>query len=206
MDIPAIYSVFKGGEVRSAPVMIDGKVITFESEPVRPAISSEGADDRMLALAVDVKGFGKEKMDDRFLMNIELRGFDVWFMTHIKDIEDVFDSFMGDIAKLLIPYHTTRNDMVLEEAFDMSDECIPVVFVSQGRAICREYQTKDIGEAAEELARMGFSEIAVFDTDSMLRKDDWTYLRERHTGLIPFVRKKDGMIEDIGFQKIISDL
>ncbi|MDR1955140.1 MAG: hypothetical protein LBP82_04230 [Candidatus Methanoplasma sp.] len=206
MDIPAIYSVFKNGEVTAAPVKIDGTDISFESEPAKPAFSAKDDDDRMPVVVVDVKGFGKRKMDDRLLTNMKFPGNDIWFMTNIKDIEDVIDGFMGNIMKLLVPCHTVRNDLVLKETFEVSEDCIPVLFVSQGRARYTEDRTKDVRTAVEELARTGFCDIAVFDTDSMLRADDWAALHDRYQDLIPFVRKKDRETDGIGFQRIICDL
>ncbi|MCL2032742.1 MAG: hypothetical protein FWG96_05690 [Methanomassiliicoccaceae archaeon] len=206
MEIPALYSVFKNGEVRSAPVRFDGTRISFETEPAPPAYSADETEDRMPILVVDMRGLGRKEMDDRLITDMKFPGSDVWLMTHIKDVEDVFDSFMGDIVKLLIPYHTTRNDLVMSEAYEVSEHCMPVLFVSQGRVLCRGEQTTDIREAMEGLAGRGFLETAVLDTDSLLRAEDWAYLYDRFPELIPFVRKKDGPAGDIGFQKIIVDL
>ena len=205
MDIPAIYSVFRNGEVRAAPVNIEGKDISFVSEPVPPAYSSEESDERMPLLIADVRGLGRRELDDRLLTNMKFPGSDVWYLTHIKDVEDVFDSFMGDVTKVLVPYHTTRNDIVMEEIYEVTENCFPTLFVFHGKVICRREQTKDIGTAIGELERKGFSEVVVMDTDSTLRRDDWLYLYEKYPGVIPFVRNKDRMDEDSVFQKIIVD-
>ncbi|MDR0508334.1 MAG: hypothetical protein LBG63_00690 [Candidatus Methanoplasma sp.] len=204
MEIPVIYSVFKGGEVKTAPVNINGTDISFISEPVAAEYSRDELDDRMPVLVVDVRGFGKKELDDRLLMNMRFPGSDIWFMTHIKDVEDVFDCFMGNTVKVLIPYHTTRNDVVVEEAYEVTENCMPALFVSGGRVICRGEQTKDLGSAIAEMERIGFTEIVVFDTDSVLRNDDWGSLLERHPGLIPFVRNRDGTAAES--QTFIRDL
>ncbi|MCL1978758.1 MAG: hypothetical protein FWG60_01170 [Methanomassiliicoccaceae archaeon] len=205
MEIPAIYCVFKGGEVRSAQVRIEGTALSFETEPQTVAFSAEGSEERMQVLVADVRGLGRRGLDDRLLKKMKFSGSDVWFLTFIRDIEDVFDSFMGNIVKLLIPYHTTRNDLVMKEAFEMSENCIPVLFVSKGMVMCRRGQTKDLRTAVEEMARIGFREVAVLDTDSMLTAYDWTSLNDRFPGLIPYIRKKDAM-ESAEFQNIIFDL
>jgi hypothetical protein len=206
MDIPATYAVFKGGEVRSAPVKYAGAGISFRSEPVSLEYSAEGADDRIPVLMVDVKGLGKRDMDDRLLMSLTFPGCDVWFMTHILDVEDVFDCFMGNIAKVLIPYHTTRNNTVMKEAYEVSENCIPVLFVSGGAAVCRGGETKELRSAIAELSKTGFQEIAVLDTDQSVGKEEWTALNDRYEEVIPFIRKDDGSAEGIGFKKIIADL
>jgi hypothetical protein len=153
-----------------------------------------------------MRGLARNEMDSRLLANMEFPGCDVWFLTCIKDIEDVFDSFIEDISKVLIPYHSARNDLVLEEAYDMSENCIPLLFVSKGKAICRKGEERDVRAAAEDVSKIGFWEIAILDTDSSLTAYDWSSLHNRFPGLIPFVRKKSGPTEGIGFEKIIFDL
>ncbi|MCL1811549.1 MAG: hypothetical protein FWG41_04970 [Methanomassiliicoccaceae archaeon] len=205
MEIPALYCVLKGGEVKAAPANINGTAISFESEPDRPTYSADELDERMPILVADVKGLNRGEMDDRLLTGMEFRGSDVWFMTHIKDIEDVFDCFMGDVVKVLIPYHTTRNDLVMEEAYEVSENCIPILFASQGRAICRGGQTKDISTAIEGLARTGFNEIAILDTDSLIGEEEWLRYKDRFQGLIPFLKGTGLSSACTDFQKIIVD-
>lgn len=204
--IPAIYSVFRGGEVRAAEVTIDGTNISFVSEPVKVTYSADELDDRMPVLIADVKGLGRGNMDDRLLTNMRFPGSDVWFMTCIRDIEDVFDCFMGDTVNVLIPCHTVRNGLVMREAFEVSEYCIPVLFVSRGTAVCAGGQTKEINDAVNDLSGIGFKKIVIFDTDSSINTDGWSSLYGRFSGLVPFVRKRDDGIEDIGFREIISDL
>ena len=206
MDIPAIYCVFKAGEVRSAPARIEGTAVSFETEPAGTSFSAEGAESRTSVVVADVRGLGRRELDDRLLKKMKFPGCDIWFLTHVRDIEDVFDCFMGDIAKLLIPYHTTRNDLVMREAYEMSENCIPALFVSKGRVSGRRGQTKDLRAVVEEMVKIGFSEVAVFDTDSMLTAYDWISLNDRFSDLTPFVRDMDGPTAGIGFQNIIFDL
>ena len=203
MDIPAFYSAFRGGEVMTAPVRIQGSEISFASEPARLAYSADGSEDRMPIAVIDVKGLDKRKLDDRLLTGMKFPGSDVWFMTCIEDIEDVFDCFMGDIVKVLVPYHMTRNDLVMKEVYDMSDNCIPVVFVSGGMAVCRGAATKDLKDALCGLTETGFTEIAVFDTDNTLRPEDWSSLSGRSGGIIPCVRDRNRIPEDAVFYNVI---
>jgi len=206
MDIPAIYSVFKYGQVKSAPVKYDGAAMTFVYEPTVRTNISEDSHERTQVVVTDVKGITKKKIDDRLLMTLKIPGNDIWFMSHIEDVEDVFDSFMGEIEKLLMPYHTVRGRYVMEEAFDVSDNCIPVLFVIQGRVLGRGGEMKDIREATEDMERIGFDEIIISETDSYLRADDWISLHDRVRGLIPFVRYKNEELASAGFKKIIVDL
>jgi hypothetical protein len=205
MEIPAIYAVFKGGEVRSAPVAFDGACISFSKDPAPLEYHADELDERMPVLVADVRGLGKRGLDDRLLTEMRFPGSDVWFLTNILDIEDVFDSLMGNIVKVLIPYHTTRNDLVMKEAFEVSENCIPVLFAAGRKVLCRGGSTKNIATAIDEMARIGFREIVVFDTDSAIGIDEWTSLGDRFSGLIPFVRNRDILQEDAGFQTVIID-
>jgi len=205
MDIPAIYSVLKSGEVRSAPVKIDGADISFISDPVPPEYSVDELDDRMPVVIVDVKGLSRKNLDDRLLTDMRFPGSDIWFLTYIEDVEDVFDCFMGNAVKILMPYHTTRNDLVMGEAFEVTENCIPVLFISSGKVICRGGEMKDIATVIAEMEKIGFTEIIAFDTDSMLRKDDWASLHDMFSGIIPFVRSISAANDGLDLQKVIFD-
>lgn len=206
MEIPAVYSVFKGGEVRSADVSFEGNKIIFTSDPVETEYGFDELEDRMPVVIVDVIGLNKKELDDRLITNLKVPGGDVWLLTSIEDVEDVFDSFMGDIVKALIPYHTLRNELVMKEAFEVSDNCAPVLFMSQGRVICKGEQTKDLRTVIESMSSIGFTDIVIFDTDSMLTESDWSSLKDRFSGIIPFVRNNPGRYSEMGFQTVISDI
>ena len=205
MEIPALYSVFKNGEVRTAPAVIAGTNISFASEPAKPEYSADELDERRPLAVVDVKGLEKRNIDDKLLKNLGFRGSDVWFLSHIYNIDDIFDCFMGNIVKTLMPYHTTKNNSVLKEAFEVSENCIPVIFVTNGTAVCRRGRLEEIGTHIREAEKIGFHEIIVFDTDSSMKRDDWTSINDRFPNIIPFVRNKDIPFEEIGFRMFISD-
>ncbi|MDR1404737.1 MAG: hypothetical protein LBJ20_04130 [Candidatus Methanoplasma sp.] len=203
MDIPALYSVFRGGEVMTAPTAIEGSRISFASEPARPEYSAGRSEERMPIVVADIKGLGRKKLDDRLLTGMKFPGNDIWFMTHIEDVEDLFDCFMGNITKVLMPYHTVRNDLVTEEAYDVSDSCIPVVFVSGRRAICRENAAEDLEETLGKLEKIGFLEISIFDTDCTINREDWSSLYKKFRGIIPYVTDRNQIPEDIRPEYII---
>lgn len=207
MEIPAIYSIYKGGEVKTASVSFEGERLLLDSEPEPLEFYPRDEEERTQVMVADVRGLNKRQLDDRLLTNVKMPGSDIWYLTFIEDIEDVFDSFMGDIAKILIPYHTVRNGLVLREAFDVSDNSIPVAFVSNGRVLSGDENTKDIRTVLEELTAVGFTEIVVFDTDAMLTKEDWSSIGDRFSGAIPYVKgKTPEFIREMGFRDIISDV
>jgi len=184
MEIPALYSVFKGGEVRAAPVRFDGMKMFFDSEPVKPSYSAEEHNERRPIIIIDVKGLEKKDLDNKLLMKAEFRGSDVWFLTHVYDIDDVFDSFMGNIARLLIPFHTTKNDAVLKDVHDISDNCTPVIFITKGLAVLRKGRSGDFMKLLREIDRIGFRDMAVFDTDGSLMESDWVVIDNSYRNVI----------------------
>ena len=205
MNVPALYSVLKSGEVRSAQVKIKGADISFISNPVPPEYSVDELDDRMPVVIADVRGLSRKNLDDRLLTDMRFPGSDIWFLTHIDDVEDVFDCFMGNVVKVLIPYHTIRNDLVMREVFEVTENCIPVLFVSSGKVICRGGEMGDITTIIAEMEKVGFTETIVFDIDSVLRREDWASLRDMFPGIIPFVRSIGAATEGLDLRKVIFD-
>jgi len=187
MEIPALYSVFKGGEVRAAPVRFEELKIIFESEPAKPSYSAEGHNERRPIIVIDVKGLEKRDLDNKLLMKAEFRGSDTWFLTHVYDVDDVFDSFMGNISKLLIPLHTTKNDAVLKDVHDISDNCIPVIFIMKGNAVLRKGRSGDFMKLLREIDRIGFKNMVVFDTDRSLSESDWMVIGNNYGNVIPLI-------------------
>lgn len=204
MDIPAVYLTFRGGEIRSAPVAFEDSKMSFESEPVRMELSTKGSDERMPFVAVDVCGINKRSLDDRLLKNIKIPGGDVWYATAITDVEDIFDCFIGNISKVLMPYHLLRNPSVMKEAFELSDNCSPLIFLSKGRALCGKGILKELRKVLNEVSAVGFADIVLYDTDSAMTGEDWMSIHDRFPGAIPFVRSEDTMPSE--FRNVIHDL
>lgn len=206
MNVPSIYSVFKGGEIRSAKASFDGFKISFASEPVRTIYAFDELDERSPVVIIDVNGINKRDLDDKMITNIKVPGGDVWFLTFIDSIEDVFDCFMGNISKVLIPYHTLRDSHVMKEAFEVSDNCIPVLFVSEGRVMGRNGQSGEIRAVLKEMTAIGFPEVVVFDSDNMMTDYDWTAILERYSGVIPYVKDRDPEhYSALGYKTVIYD-
>jgi hypothetical protein len=200
MEIPALYTVFKGGSTKIGPVIhTDGKMILDAKLQAAREMFAE-SDERTEVIVVDVKGLNRGNMDDNLLTEVTIPGSDIWYLTHIEDIEDIFDGFMGDVMKIMIPYHTVRNKMVLEEAYDVSDNCIPVVFSSV-------YDLNGMISCIENVFRIGYTEVVVFDIDDVVSEGDWTTLTRRFDNVIPYVRNRSRieMLRSLGFARMIID-
>jgi len=200
MEIPALYAVFKGGSIKTGPIVhTDGKMI-LDAKSQTPREMFTESDERTEVIVVDVKGLNRGNMDDNLLTEMIIPGSDIWYLTHIEDIEDVFDGFMGDVSKIMIPYHTVRNKMVLEEAYDVSDNCVPVVFSS-------EYDFNGMISCIENVFRIGYTEAVVFDIDDTVSEGDWDTLKRKFDNVIPFVRNRSRieMLRSLEYSQIIVD-
>jgi hypothetical protein len=196
MEIHAIYAVFKGGSVKIGNMEYSGnRMILGITEEFSYSISRE-SEVRLPVVIVDTKGFNARYMDDRLLKSVSVPGADIWYFTCIKDIEDLFDAFMGEITKVLMPYNKVRNRLVLEEIFEVSDDCIPVIFSG-----------KDMIRQIDDVKRIGFSEAIVMDPEGSISENDWAELKEMSINVIPFVRSRSSadILHSIGFEKIILD-
>jgi len=200
MEIPALYAVFKGGSIKAgSAIHTDGKIILDTKLRAAREMFTE-SDERTEVVVVDVKGLNRGNMDDNLLTGMVIPGNDIWYLTHIEDIEDIFDGFMGDVSKIMIPYHTVRNTAVLEEAYDVSDNCIPVVFSSL-------YDLDDMISSIEKVFRIGYTEAVVFDIDDTVSEGDWTTLRKKFDNVTPYVRNRSRveMLRSLGFERMIID-
>ena len=200
MEIPALYTVFRGGSVRAGQVTYtDGKMILDEKLQTARDMFRE-SDERTDVVVVDVRGFNRKNMDDILLMEMIIPGSDIWYLTYVRDIEDIFDGFMGDISKIMIPYHTVRNKMVLKEIYDVSDCCIPVLFSSV-------YNLDDIISGLTNVFRIGFAEAVVYDIDDVVSEGDWTILKSKFDNVMPYLRNRSRieMLRSIGYDRIIVD-
>jgi len=196
MEIHAIYAVFRGGSVRTGSMEYSGeKMVLGITEELSYSASRE-SEIRLPVVMVDTKGFNARIMDDRLLKAVSVPGADIWYFTCIKDIEDLFDAFMGDVAKILMPYSKVRNRLVLEEIFEVSDDCIPVIFSG-----------KDMIRQLDDVKRIGFSEAVVMDPEGSISDNDWVELKEMSIGVIPFVRSRSSadILYSMGFEKVIFD-
>ena len=196
MKIPALYATYKGGSVHTGRVEYSGDKMSL-GEPITRSTQVSKDDERLPLVVVDVRGMNTRVMDDRLLMDMKFPGGDVWYLTPIVDLDDLFDVFMGDIVKVLMPIHMVRDRSTLEEIFEISDCCIPVIYPSKVRSV---------DNMIRELGRVGFMDVVVCDRAGEISYDGWNRLFET-IGVIPFVCDTSvaDELEAIGFNKIIVD-
>ena len=200
MEIPALYAVFRGGSIMTGQVTYTGGKMTLDERLQAARDMFREFDERTDVVVVDVRGLNRRNMDDILLMEMIIPGSDIWYLTHVKDIEDIFDGFMGDVSKIMIPYHTVRNKMVLKEIYDVSDSCIPVLFSSV-------YDLDGMISGLANVFRIGYAEAVVYDIDDVVSEGDWTILKSKFDNVMPHVRNRSRieMLRSLGYDRIIVD-
>ncbi len=202
--ITAFYVMSKDDVALTGPVHIKEGIPYFSGDvvPLKDVIRKDGSE-RSTALIVDATGMQRRNMDDSTI-RVKVPGHDIWYMTCIEKEGDVFDGFLSNGEALLMPYHLMKGDDVLEEAFELSDSCIPVLFISNGKVIANK-RTKEVRDAVHQIEDAGFSTMIVFDTDDSLSIDDWRSLHSENPGIIPYVREDLIGLKDLGFKEIVVD-
>ncbi len=209
MDIPIFYAVYDEDEsIYIGPTIIKDGIPSFTGElvPIK-SIPRMSRDTRGIVIIVDVKGLTRKNLDDRLLTTIDIPGSDIWYLTQIDSSSDVLDGFMGNVSRLLIPYHTSISTAMLKDVFGMSDDCIPTIFVSDDLALCRDGKKRRLSDVVEEMTNIGFTNTIVLDTDGSVRIEEWEDIRARFPSVIPYVGNGTSIntIKSLIFKDIIID-
>jgi hypothetical protein len=201
--IRTFYVQSNNDTIFTGPVTINDGIPYFSGDmvPLKEAYNRDP--ERGITLVVDVIGMQQRNMNDEAIKT-KIPGSDIWYMTCIESEGDVFDGFLSNGEALLMPYHFIISDAVLSQAYDLSDSCIPVLFISKGKVLAKN-GTKGLDELLDKIENLGFVNIIIFDTDDSLSKEDWTAIRSKHANAIPYVRMDLLGLEDIGFKDLIVD-
>lgn len=202
--IDAYYVRSSKGVMMTGPAELRDGVpyLTGGLVPLKDAVRRD-ARERGTAVVVDVRGMQRRNMDQS-THRIRIPGSDIWYMTHVQNEDDVFDGFLSNGERLLIPYHNVESDEVLVQGHALSDSCVPVLFVEKGEVLSVGGR-KGLYGTIGLMEDIGFAAVVVFDTDGSLGIDDWKYIASRHPGTVPYVRKHVPGLEDLGFDDVIVD-
>ena len=169
--IPIVPASGKRDAFVSGTLRFDGRMPVIEGErPLREvlkeAYDSTQQDDPIILL--DVDGFGDRFLNVELVKEIRIRGRDLWFVTHVENLEDVISALTGSFSGLGIPMHTMREDDLLDKASEMSDLVFPAAFVRNGTEL-------STGRRPDELEiiyrREGFPRLLIIDMDQLSAKD-----------------------------------
>jgi len=206
MIIPIIPSTTVNGDILVGHVTFDGPkpricgetndFVSFTSE-----ISSQYDRDHPF-LILDVKGMYNRMMNIELLKGMKVRGKNIWFLTCVEKVEDVFDAFNTDADELLIPYHTVASDDELREIHAVSDRSFPVLFV-RNKMTYTGKGMKDTKKIVNKMTDMGFTSVAVFDLSGTLTEEDWNLL-STDVRILPFAQEtmKQTVLKESNFEWI----
>ena len=153
------------------------------------------------ALFVDCNSFREKGFSERIMTNMKVKGAEVWFMTYIETVDDLFDSFNRDAEQVFAPYHAILNESELRDICSVSDSFLPVVFVNNGKAMLPGRRTGDVLSVLEKLVSLGFYKNCVLDTDEGLDGYTWSVIAEDYPSTLPFI---DNPSRLTGFQNVIT--
>ena len=188
MDIPIIPIRIKGREAVSSDIMFSGPSVTMSEDTERYADITRSLTDvcgkDVPALVVDVKGMQRKDIIPEILKRIKMRR-EVWLMTGIHDTVDMMDAFQGDADKVAVPYHFT-SDALLREMTELSDCCMPVLFVDRDGVHVRG-KRKELRAVIRTLENMNFGRILAFDISGGDPVRIWEGAAGISDALVPYV-------------------
>ncbi len=204
MDVPAFFVSYSGNEVK----LSDGKFSVLSPKagtrflPFKDTVSGAlSGKDRSPAVFIDCESFKQREFSEKVMKHMRVQNTDIWFMTYIETVDDVFDAFNKDAELVLAPYHFIASDAELKDINDVSDSVVPVVFVHNGRAVLRGRRSGDVLEVMEKLVKIGYYKIFVLDMERSLDEFTWSVISSDYPSTIPFV----GNASDVkGFEHVIT--
>lgn len=200
--IKAYYIESEDDVIMTGPVTIKNGRPYFCGDMI-PLKEVPHAKDRNIALLIDALGMRAGNMDDKTI-RAKISGSDIWYMTCIEKEGDIFDGFLSNGDTLLIPYHFILSDNVLTEAYVLSDNCIPTLFLVDGKVLKRK-GTENLIDVMYRLNKMGYGRTIVFDTGGTLTANEWKELNHQYPEMIPYLNKNLEKLEGTNFQNIITD-
>jgi hypothetical protein len=181
-----------------ASVAMDGGGIPYKD--VMASLSEVCTKD-VPVIVVDVKGLQRRDIIPDILRKVKTKR-ELWLMTGIRNPGDVMDAFHGNMDKLVVPYHLTT-DAHLKEMTELSDSCIPALFVDDDGVIMKG-KRMDIGETVRALEKMHFRKILAFDVSPGGGTGKWDPVKDIADVLIPSCSAADrDTMHGTGFADVI---
>jgi hypothetical protein len=189
MEIPIIPLCMRNGIALTSDITFDGYSLSMAGGRVDydilfpPVARACGRDGPMIV--ADIEGMRRRDIMPDVLRKIGTKR-ETWFMTCIRNADDLMDSFSGNAESIAVPYHFT-SDRSLKEMTEMSDRCIPALFMDPG-GVHTSGIKKDALTLIRSLENMNFGKILTFDISGTYR---WDRISDHADTVIPFVRYED---------------
>lgn len=195
MEVPAIFAADTGNGLVALDAWFQGIRPTV-SGVEEPFEDSAGrilrSDSRSPVVVVDTESLARGTFTTGVVKDMKVRGCDIWFMTCIETVDDLFDSFNTTADMVMGAYHNVESDAELEDIHSVSDSFVPTVFIVDGMAVQRNGTTENISAVMSDLIGMGFYRMCLLDTDGSLTTGSWDAILEDHPSAIPFTRRQPG--------------
>ena len=160
-------------------------------------------DTRRPLMVVDAESVGSSRFGEEVLKRMRVRGADIWFMTHVEYVEDVFDAFNTVAEMVFAPLHNIHDRHELEDILSVSDSFVPSIFVNNGKALGIRGRYIELQEAIDEVSSIGCCRMCVVDTDSTVSSEEWETISDEHPALIPFVSREEFEVGFGEFRNVI---
>ncbi len=189
MEIPAFFVAYEDKKLS----VNDGRFTRYSVEkgnrkyPVSKITESLDKNIRSPITIIDCNSFDERGFSERVMKHLRIQGADIWFMTFIETVEDVFDAFNKDATLILAPYHFIQSDSELRDICDVSDSVVPVIFVQDGKAVDRKGRKTDILSVLERLVSFGYYKNYILDMEGSLDEYTWSVIQEDYPSTIPFI-------------------
>lgn len=162
-------------------------------------------DSRGVTAVADVDSLRSGEFEEDVVKGMRIRGSDIWFMTCVRDADDLMDAFNTTADKVLAPMHLISDEEEAMDIVSVSDSVIPVIFASGGDIVHGRWKVAGVREALMRLESLGFYRICVLDADDSVSDDDWSWISDQFPSTVPFVSDAS-KTEIYGFKDTISPL
>ncbi len=189
--IPLLYAVIEDRKVLVGPASCkDGKFGVMDTVRINTVQRLKTGAERGKVLVVDTVGMNAGKFNAPFIEYCKVPGNDLWLVEPVYDDADVLDAFIGYADKIVFPYEYVRDDSVLKDILDISDNCIPLLVVRDGGC-----KGEDPARVVDRLVPKGFHNVMVADMDGSLSDNVWDLLQDICGGLISYSPRREIGIE-----------
>ncbi len=180
--IPLIYSIIKERKLLTGkPTLSSGKLSISDNVPAIGLDALKSKKERGKVFVVDIESLNQKTFNPSFMEYCKTPGNELWVIESLNRADDVFDAFLGNADKIVFPYDDLRNESELDKILDISDNCIPLLFVGDPRR-----NQPDIKQKITEFTSKGFVNIMVADLDGSISDETWESLLDLCGGLISY--------------------
>jgi uncharacterized protein related to proFAR isomerase len=115
-------------------------------------------------MLMDLAGIMEARPNFEVLRQLLKRKYNVWLEIGMRNEDDLFDAFAMGVSYAVAGSLCCRNMDMFKVLFELSDKCIPCLYLDQQVVWERPGAgPTDLGEAIEALKVIGFEEIAIID-------------------------------------------